>query len=291
MSFGCQSMVEPVKRVLLKHPRDAFLSVKNLSAQWKDLNYLACPDYAKAVEEYDSFAGLLARVIPRLEFLPARSETGPDSIYTHDPVIVTARGAILCNMGKAQRRREPAAAGEYLQQNAVPILGKINGKGKLEGGDVVWIDEHSLAVGLGYRTNNEGIRQLRDLARDFVKELIVVPLVHWNGPGDVLHLMSVLSPIDDDLAVVYSRLLPAFFREWLIARGIRLVEVSDQEFKTMGCNIFTVAPRKCVMLVGNPETKRRLEKAGAEVWEFNGEEICVKGAGGPTCLTRPIWRT
>ncbi len=283
-------MISPVRRMLVKHPKDAFIGPENLAAQWKDLNYLGCPDYDKAVKEYEYFISLLFRTVPQIEYLPTRADTSLDSIYAHDPVIVTERGAILCNMGKPQRRNEPAAAAAYLELADVPVLGKITDPGTLEGGDVVWIDERTLAVGQGYRTNAEGIRQLGELTRDLVDDLITVPLIHWNGPGDVLHLMSMLSPIDHDLALVYSRLLPVPFRQWLVARGIRLVEVPDEEYDSMACNVLAVAPRKCIMIAGNPVTRRRLEDAGAEVAEFSGEEICRKGAGGPTCLTRPIWR-
>jgi len=276
--------------MLVKHPKDAFISPEHLAAQWKDLNYLSCPDYAKAIEEYDFLVTLLFKAVPQIEYLPTSGDVGLDSIYTHDPVIVTRRGAILRNMGKEQRLHEPDAARKYLDLAGVPVLGSITGAGRLEGGDVVWIDERTIAVGQGYRTNAEGIRQLRELTADLVDELIVVPLVHWTGPTDVLHLMSMLSPIDHDLALVYSRLLPTPFRQWLIARGIRLVEVPDEEYDSMGCNVLAVAPRQCIMIAGNPRTRRRLEEAGAHVSEFAGEEICRKGAGGPTCLTRPIWR-
>jgi N-dimethylarginine dimethylaminohydrolase len=158
----------------------------------------------------------------------------------------------------------------------------------LEGGDVVWVDERTLAVGRGYRTNDEGLRQLRELTADIVDEIVVVALPHWNGPADVLHLMSFLSPIDHDLALVYSRLMPVPFREWLLARGNRLVEVPDEEYDTMACNVLAVAPRKCIMLEGNPRTRELLEAEGVEVRVFGGAEICAKGAGGPTCLTCPI---
>jgi len=290
MGFGCQSMVKPIKRMLLKHPRDAFLSPENIAAQWQELNYLSAPDFAKALDEYERFASLLSKTIRELDYLPPDAQSGLDSIYVHDPVIVTQRGAILCNMGKEQRRREPAAIGEYLQRIGVPILGRISGDGTLEGGDVVWVDERTLAVGRGYRTNDEGIRQLRELTADIVDEIVVVPLPHWNGPADVLHLMSFLSPIDHDLALVYTRLMPVPFREWLLTRGVRLVEVPDTEYDTMACNVLAVAPRQCIMLEGNPRTRKLLEAEGVEVRVFGGAEICAKGAGGPTCLTRPILR-
>lgn len=290
MSFGCQSMVKPIKRMLLKHPRDAFVSAANIAAQWEDLNYIGAPDLAKALEEYEFLVSLLAETIPELIFLPPHPQAGLDSVYVHDPVIVTDRGAILCSMGKEQRQGEPSAIGEYLPQIGVPILGRISGAGTLEGGDVVWIDDRTLAVGRGYRTDAEGIRQFRDLTAEFVDEVVPVPLPHWNGPADVLHLMSFLSPIDHDLSLVCSRLMPVPFREWLLARGIKLVEVPGEEFETMACNVLTVAPRRCIMLDGNPRTRKLLEAEGVEVSVFRGDEICVKGAGGPTCLTRPILR-
>jgi len=290
MKFGCQSEVEPIKRLLLKHPRNAFVSQKNIQAQWEELNYTGPPDYDRTLEEYDDFAEILKKFIPEILYLPRNEQTALDSIYVHDPVIITDKGAILCSMGKEKRRTEPEAVGEFLSELDIPILGTITGEGRLEGGDVVWIDRRTVAVGLGYRTNEEGIRQLKTLTTNLVNEYVVVPLPHWEGPDDVMHLMSLISPVDQDLAVVYSRLLPVPFREWLLQRGIRLLEVPDSEYETMGCNIFTVAPRKCIMISGNPQTKRMLEEKGIEVFEYQGEEISRKGAGGPTCLTRPLLR-
>ncbi|NIO48606.1 MAG: amidinotransferase [Candidatus Aminicenantes bacterium] len=290
MKFGSQSEVDQIKSLLLKHPKDAFICQDNIQSQWKELNYLASPDYDKALKEYDNLVEYLTKSIPEIYYLPQKDKTGLDSIYVHDSVVITNKGTILCNMGKEKRRGEPRAAGEFLLKLGIPILGSITGEGKLEGGDVVWIDERTVAVGLGLRTNEEGIRQLKEFTRDIVDEFIAVPLPHWKGPGDVLHLMSLISPVDHDLAVVFSRLLPVRFREWLQRRGIQLLEVPDSEFETMACNILAVAPRKCIMLSGNPQTKQILENKGIEVWEYGGEEISKKGAGGPTCLTRPLLR-
>jgi N-dimethylarginine dimethylaminohydrolase len=290
MKFGGQSEVDQIKSLLLKHPKDAFISQEILQSQWRELNYLASPDYEKALEEYDSFVEYLKKSIPEIYYLPQNVKTGLDSVYVHDPVIITNKGAILCNMGKEKRRAEPQAAGEYLLELGIPILGSVTGEGKLEGGDLVWFDERTLAVGLGYRTNGEGIRQLKALTRHFVDEFVVVPLPHWKGPDDVLHLMSLISPVDHDLAAVYSRLLPVPFKEWLLRRGIRLLEVPDSEFETMACNILAVSPKKCIMISGNPQTKQMLEDKGIKVWEYAGEEISKKGGGGPTCLTRPLLR-
>jgi N-dimethylarginine dimethylaminohydrolase len=194
-------------------------------------------------------------------------------------------------MGKATRASEPAAQERAFESIAsVRICGRIEAPGTLEGGDVVWFDAKTIVVGRGYRTNADGIRQLRALLGPGV-EVVEVPLPHWRGRDDVMHLMSLLSPVADDLGVVYSPLLPVPFREWLLARGMRLVEVPDSEFESMGTNVLALAPRRCLMLTGNPRTRAALEQAGCEVHEYEGDEISVKGAGGPTCLTRPLVRS
>ncbi len=290
MKFGSQSEVNRIRSILIKHPRDAFISRENVGAQWKELNYSGRPDYDRALEEYESFVDLLKREVSEIHYLPKSDKTGLDSIYARDALLVTNKGAILGNMGKKLREGEPSASGEYLSQIGIPILGAIAGEGRLEGGDVIWLDERILAVGLGYRTNEAGIQQLKEFTSDLVDEFVVVPLPHWRGSEHVLHLMTLISPIDHGWALVYSRLLPVPFREWLISRAIKLVEVPDSEFETMACNVLAVAPRRCIMLAGNPRTRRMLEAEGVQVWEYVGEEISWKGAGGPTCLTRPLLR-
>ncbi len=290
MNLGSQSEVGKIRKILIKHPKDAFISQENVDAQWRTLNYSACPDYGKALDEYERFVNLLGRDVSEIYFLPRSEKTGLDSVYVRDAVITSPKGVILCSMGKEERRGEPSAAGEYLSELGIPILGSIRGDGRLEGGDLIWLDERTLVVGQGYRTNEGGIRQLKELTAGLVDEFIVVPLPHWRGPEGVFHLMSMISPVDFDLAVVYSRLLPVPFRQWLLKRGMKLLEVPDSEFQTMGCNILATSPRRCIMLSGNPETKRMLEDQGARVSEYVGEEISRKGAGGPTCLTRPLVR-
>jgi arginine deiminase len=290
MTFGCSSEVGNLKRLLLKRPEEAFINDAFVQSQWLGLHYLAPPDFERSVDEYEGFVKLVERTAPEIRYLPREEQAGLDSIYVHDPLVMTSEGAVVCNMGKKQRRGEPRAAAEFLSEIDIPILGSIKDEGCLEGGDVVLFDTNTMAVAEGYRTNREGIRQLHELTKEFITEIFVVPLPHWQGPDEVLHLMSIISPIDHDLAVVYSRLMPVPFREWLIGRGIKLIEVPDEEFETMACNVLSVAPRKCVMLTGNPRTRRLLEKEGVEVREYEGEEISRKGAGGPTCLTRPLLR-
>jgi N-dimethylarginine dimethylaminohydrolase len=222
--------------------------------------------------------------------LPPDADTTLDSIYARDASIICDRGVILCNMGKRPRAGEPAAHERaYAARGGPPIVGAIDEPGRLEGGDLVWLDDRSVAIGRGYRTNAEGIRQLSALLGPTV-EVIEVPLPHWRGPDDVLHLMSLISPVDDDLAVVYSPLLPVSFLERLLDRGMSLVEVPDAEFDTMATNVLALAPRRCVMIAGNPRTRAALTRAGADVVEYDGTDISVKGSGGPTCLTRPLIR-
>lgn len=290
MELGSQSEVGRIQKILIKHPKDAFISQENVDAQWRTLNYSACPDYSKALDEYECFVNLLKRNVSEIHFLPRSDKTGLDSVYVRDAVITSPKGVVLCSMGKEARRGEPAVAGEFLPELGIPILGSVTGEGRLEGGDLIWLDERTLMIGQGYRTNEDGIRQLKELTAGLVDEFIVVPLPHWRGPEGVFHLMSIISPIDFDLAVVYARLLPVPFRQWLINRGMKLVEVPDSEFRSMGCNILATSPRRCIMLSGNPQTKKLLEDEGVEVSEYVGEEISRKGAGGPTCLTRPLVR-
>jgi N-dimethylarginine dimethylaminohydrolase len=277
-------------RVALKHARDAFGDTDRVAAQWRDLHFIAPVDVTRAVREYDAFVEAVAASGATVDFLPPDPETTLDSIYVRDASLASPRGMILCTMGKPQRGTEPAAQERAFAAAGVPIAGRITGAGRIEGGDVIWLDAQTLAVGRGYRTNDEGIRQLSSLLGPAVT-VVTVPLPHWTGQNDVMHLMSLISPVDADLAVVYSRLLPVPFREWLLARGMQLVEVPDEEFDSMATNVLALGPRRCLAIEGNPKTRAALERAGAHVVTYEGREISVKGAGGPTCLTRPITRT
>ena len=289
-AVGGQSDTGRLRRVAVKSARDAFGSDAAVARQWRDLRYTARPDVAAAEREYERFLSLLIEAGVDVMSFPPDPTVGLDSLYARDASIISDRGVILCNMGKPQRRTEPAAQEAAFRSAGVPIRGRIGAPATLEGGDVCWIDEKTLVVGRGYRTNDAGIEQLRALVAESVDEVIVVPLPHWRGPDDVFHLMSIASPIDTDLWLVYAPLLPVPFRETLLARGIELVEVATPEFETLGCNVLATAPREAVMVAGNPETRRRLERAGVTVREFSGREICLKGGGGPTCLTRPLVR-
>ena len=289
--FGCQSMVGSLKRVLIKHPKDAYQSQAKINEQSRQLNYIGVPDYNKAIIAYERFVDFLKSSSIQIDYLPKDNITSLDSIYTHDPCVITNGGIILCNMGKDLRIPESTSIASFFKSIGVPILGQIEAPGTLEGGDVVWINERTVAVGEGYRTNAEGIHQFKTLLKNHVDKVISVPLPHWTGKGDCLHLMSNVSPIDNDLYLVYSRLLPVSFRQYLLELQIQLIEVPDEEYDSMGCNVLAVAPRKVIMINGNPITKLRLETEGVEVHTYDGSEISIKGAGGPTCLTRPYLRS
>ena len=284
------SEVDRIARLVVKHPKDAFRGQETVDQEWRALGFTEAPDFSRAVAEYERFLGLLDRSGADVLSLPAGEDVGLDSIYTRDASIVCERGVILCSMGKPLRAGEPAAQGAAFARWGIPVVGRIEPPGRLEGGDVVWLDDRTIVVGRGYRTNDEGIRQLRALLADSIDEFVVVPLPHWRGPGDVFHLMSILSPVDHDLAVVYSPLMPVPFRERLTERGVQLVDVPEEEFDSMGANVLAIAPRHAVMVAGNPRTRARLEASGVQVDEYAGGEISLKGGGGPTCLTRPITR-
>ena len=291
MAYSCHNMVNPIKKIILKHPKDAFKDQDTINKQFSRLNYFEAPNFNKAISDYDKFVGLLISFDIELHFLPKDNSTSIDSIYTHDPCVVSNNGVILCNMGKKARLAEPNTMEDYFKSIQIPILGRIKAPGTLEGGDVVWIDEKTIAVGEGYRTNKEGIKQLKHLLSDQVENVISVPIPHWSGPEDCLHLMSNISPIDHNLYLVYSRLLPVPFRKYLLDRNIELIDVPDEEYESMGCNVLAVAPRKVIMINGNLITKQLLEKKDIEVYTYDGAEISIKGAGGPTCLTRPFVRS
>ncbi len=284
------SEVLPIRALLLKHPREAWLDQANIRGQWEDLAYAGEPDFVRACAEYDVLAEILRRGGPDVRFLPTDPRAGLDSIYVRDAACVAPGGIVLCRMGKELRRGEPEAVRSFCRAAGWPVAGEIREPGTLEGGDVVWLDRKTVAVGHGYRTNGEGIRQFAALAAGDGVEVIEVPLPHWDGPGDVFHLMSLLSPVGERALLVYSRLLPVPFRRRLLESGFELLEVPDEEFPTMGANVLALAPGKCLALAGNPRTAKTLEKAGVEVLTYEGKEISVKGAGGPTCLTRPIRR-
>ncbi|HEU4450569.1 MAG TPA: arginine deiminase family protein [Gaiellaceae bacterium] len=280
--YGAQSMVGRLRRVLVRPPSSAD------AALWRAYGWRGEPDPGRMREEHEAFRALLADAGAEVVLAETPHGPDPDAIYTFDPALVVADGAILLRPGKEGRRSEPGTMAADLVEAGVPVAGRLEAPALAEGGDTVWLDERTLLVGRGYRTNDAGIAALAELLPGV--EVVAFDLPHHRGAGEVLHLMSVLSPLDSDLAVVYLPLMPVRLVVLLRERGIELVEAPEEEFESMGPNVLALAPRVALALEGNDETRRRLERAGVEVSVYRGDHISRLGDGGPTCLTRPLLR-
>jgi dimethylargininase len=274
-------MTGTLKRVLVRPP------LPEDAAHWREHGWRAAPDHSAAAGEHEGFRALLEEA--GAEVVVSRHEPGnPDAMYVYDPVLVGEKGAVLLRPGKQGRRGEPAALEGALEAASVPVTATLAAPALAEGGDTVWLDERTLLVGIGYRTNAEAVSAL-EAAFPGV-EVVPFDLPHWNGAGEVMHLMSFISPLDEDLAVVYLRIAPVRLMRLLAERGVEVIEVPDDEFESQGPNVLALGPRRALALDGNPETRRRMERSGVEVVVYRGEEISKKGDGGPTCLTRPLLR-
>jgi len=284
-AYGSQSMVAPLRKVLVKRPDENF-AVSDPVA-W---HYTSRPDLAVAQREHDELVALIRQagceVFYHDEVQPERA----DAIFAFDPALVTDEGAVILNMSKLLRRGEEAAMARRFEELEIPILYKLHGLARAEGGDLFWLDHDTLAVGQGFRTNAEGLSQLREALEPIGVTVIPVELPYYTGPAACLHLLSLMSLVDEKLLVIYPPLVAVPFWQELQRRGIEIIEVPDEEFLTMAPNVLALAPRKCIMLEGNPRTQRKLEEAGCEVATYKGNEISLKAEGGPTCLTRPLWR-
>lgn len=285
LGFGSKSMVAPLKRVMVRRP-DAAFAVRDPAA-W---NYVSRPELEIAQREHDHLAELLRSAGAEVIYHDRPMPEHADAIFVHDPVLVCDRGAILLAMGKPLRQGEEEAIADALSACGVPVCARLTGDARAEGGDLVWVNDHLLLAGVGFRTNRQGLAQLRAALEPEEVKVVGVDLPFFEGPAACLHLMSVLSMVDVDLAVIYPRLLPVAAWQLLRDLGCRFVEVPEEEFPSMAPNVLAVAPRSCVMLEGNPRTHQRLLDAGCEVASYSGVELSLKAEGGPTCLTRPILR-
>jgi dimethylargininase len=275
-------MTGRLERVLVRPP------LLEDAERWQEFGWRAAPEHAVAAAEHEAFCALLEAT--GAEVVISHHDPGnPDAIYVYDPVLVGEQGAVLLRPGKEERRTEPGAIAESLEAAGVPVAGELTAPVLAEGGDTVWLDARTLLVGIGYRTNEAAVSALADAFPGV--EVVAFDLPHWNGRAEVMHLMSFISPLDTDLALVYPRIAPVRLLDLLAERGIGIVEVPDEEFESQGSNVLALGPRRALALGGNPETRRRMEKAGVDVVVYRGEEISRKGDGGPTCLTRPLLRT
>lgn len=272
-------MTEPLRRVFVRRPGHV--------DRWREYGWRCAPDPGRLAEEHERFCGLLASLGADV-VVGEPLDSSLDAVYVHDPAAVTAAGAVLLRPGKEARRSEVDAIERDLRAAGVAVLARLEDPATAEGGDMLWLDDRTLVVGRGYRTNDAGVDALRAAFPEAA--VIAVDLPHYRGRGEVMHLLSLISPLDDDLAVVYPPLMPVRLVELLEGRGVELVRVPDEEFETIACNVLALGPRRALALEGNPVTRRRLEAAGVDVVVYEGSELSCKGDGGPTCLTRPLLR-
>ena len=275
-------MSAPLLDVLVKRPGPAFGAAFDDPAH----GFLHPVDLGVAQREHDDFVATLGGLGPRIHVLETELDS-PDLVYTFDPLLVTDRGALLLRPGKPNRAGEPAAIEAWTHAAGIPTAGRIEAPGTVEGGDSLWLRPDLFCIGRTLRTNTDGARQLALLVGGDVR---IFDVPYWKGSAELIHLMSVISPVADDLAVVYLPLLPVGLWELLRELGIRLIEVPDAEFATLGCNVLAVQPRTVILADGNPRTQAALVDAGCEVHTYPATEIGLNGSGGPTCMTRPILR-
>lgn len=272
-------MTAPLRRVFVRRPGNV--------DRWLEYGWRAAPDPVRIAEEHERLCELLAAAGAEV-VVGDPLDSSLDAVYVHDPAAVTESGAVLLRPGKEARLPEVEAIEQDLRAAGVEILARLEEPATAEGGDMLWVDDRTLVVGRGYRTNDAGIAALR---RAFPNvDVVSVDLPHHHGRAEVMHLLSLISPLDDDLAVAYLPLLPVRLVELLEERAIEFVQVPDDEFESMACNVLALGPRRALTLEGNAETRRRLEAAGVDVVVYGGDELSRKGDGGPTCLTRPLLR-
>ena len=281
-TYGAQSMTAPLREVLVKRPGPAFGGAFDDPAH----GFLHPVDLDMARREHDAFTGLLATLGVRVHVLETELAS-PDLVYTYDPLLVSDRGAIPLRPGKPNRRSEPAALEAWTLATGIPTLGRVEAPGTIEGGDTFWLRPDLFCIGRTLRTNSGGVRQLASIVGGDVR---VFDVPYWRGPAELIHLLSVISPLADDLAVVFEPLLPVGLWDLLRDLGVRTIPVPEEEFPTLGCNVLAVRPGVVIAAQGNPVTAAAMAAAGCEVHTYPASEIGVNGSGGPTCMTRPILR-
>jgi dimethylargininase len=280
--WGAQSMTAPLREVLVKAPGPAFGD----AFHHHGAGFLHPVDLEAARREHDGLVEMLDRLGVIVHRLDAETDD-PDLVYVFDPLLIADRGAIPLRPGKPTRAEEPDVLEAWTRERGIPTLGRIEAPGTLEGGDTFWLRPDLLCIGRTLRTNDAGARQLAALVGG---EARIFDVPYWRGPDELVHLLSVISPVADDVAVVFLPLLPMGLYDLLRDLGFRLVEVPEEEYPTLGCNVLAVRPGVVVTADGNPETRRRLEAAGVEVHAIALAEVGENGSGGVTCLTRPVLR-
>jgi dimethylargininase len=279
-TYGVTSMTAPLRRVLVRRPATA--------GDWEGAAWRT-PDPARLAAQHDAFCALLAELGAAVEVADAL-DGQVDAVYIHDPMVMTGRGGIPLRMAKPARMREPGHAAEELERLGIPVLGTLDAPAYGDGGDRYWIDDTTMAIGLGYRTNRAGADALAQLVAPEGIHVEAYDMPHDQGPGFVLHLQSFISGVAENLHVVYEPLAPVRLLQDLRERGADWIAIDHDAYLAMGCNILAVRPGVVVMVDGVDSVRRELERRGVEVHVYDGSELSLKGDGGPTCLTQPLLR-
>jgi N-dimethylarginine dimethylaminohydrolase len=284
------SMVDTLRRVIVCSPKIAGWDKPERAARWRDLGFLRSPDFEKAQHQHQELCRKLETTGAEVLDLPPAHELSLDAVYTHDASLPTDFGLIVMHPAKPNRAAEGKWHGSFGQLLGIPMLAKITAPGTTEAGDIVWLDSKTLLIGHGYRTNTAGISQMRTLLAPKGVEVIAAPLPYGAGPSTCLHLMSLISLLDEHTALVDLPWLAVETVELLKARGYRFIEIDYSERQTLACNVLALGEKRLLALEENSKTNAKLHAAAFDVRTFPGFELSLNGGGGPTCLTRPLLR-
>ena len=288
--FNGHSMVDPLERVLVCSPRAAGWNLPECTVRWQELRFHHSPDFPKAQLQHEAFCRELTHAGAEVVALAGSEELSLDAAYAHDASLTTDFGLIEMRPGKPNRETEGAHHGRFSESIGIPIFGTIKYPGGTEAGDMIWLDAQTLLIGHGYRTNAAGIQQMRDLLAPKNIDILSAPLPYGNGPAECLHLMSLISLLDEQTALVDLPWLAVETVELLKSREFRFIEIDYAERGTLACNVLALGNNRLLAIEENQKTNAKLRHAGFDVSTFYGSEICINGSGGPTCLTRPLLR-
>jgi N-dimethylarginine dimethylaminohydrolase len=288
--FNGHSMTGALQRVLVCSPRTAAWDQPERAARWRELGFQHAPDFATAQSQHEALGRELETAGAEILEIPAASDLSLDAVYTHDASLPTDYGLIVMRPGKPNRVPEGPRHASFCQTQAIPTLGQITPPGTAEAGDILWLDSKTLLIGHGYRTNAAGIRQMRALLSPKGVEVLSAPLPYGPGPSACLHLMSLISLLDERTAIVDLPWLAVETVELLKSRGLNFIEIDPSERDTLACNVLALGENRLLAIEENYKTSARLRQAGFDLRTFPGSELCINGSGGPTCLTRPLLR-
>jgi N-dimethylarginine dimethylaminohydrolase len=289
--FNGHSLTGALQRVLVCSPRNAAWDQPERAARWQDLGFQHAPDFATAQSQHEALCRELETAGAEILEISAAPDLSLDAVYTHDASLATDYGLIVMRPGKPNRVPEGPRHASFCQTQAIPRLGQITPPGTTEAGDILWLDSKTLLIGHGYRTNAVGIQQMRALLSPKGVEVLSAPLPHGPGPSACLHLMSLISLLDERTAIVDLPWLAVETVELLKSRGLKFIEIDPSERDTLACNVLALGENRLLAIEENHKTNARLRQAGFDLRTFPGSELCINGSGGPTCLTRPLLRT